>query len=181
MTEVTPEALEVCTLDECPPGLFMFNGIMGFKSEYTTTLDNPRRYQCDAYVVESGEYFHGGAKNTQERAALVVTPLRTGQLIPAPRVDDAMVERRAIFRQIGRWEMAYEIAFNLETPVKDCTPGAPEQAAFDKAAKLVSRSVSALAGREFCKLPVHVQFHDGEWASIMDEATAAISAMQVKP
>lgn len=106
---------------------------------------------------------------------------RTGQLIPAPSVDDAMVERCAIFRQIGRWEMAQEIAFNLETPVKDCTPGAPEQAAFDKAAKLVSMSVGALAGREFCKLPVHVQFHDGEWAPIMDEATAAISAMQVKP
>lgn len=116
-----------------------------------------------------------------DTVSAVVGLYRAGQLIPAPSVDDAMVERCAIFRQIGRWEMAQEIAFNLETPVKDCTPGTPEQAAFDKAAKLASVSVSALAGREFCKLPVHVQFHEGEWASIMDEATAAISAMQVKP
>jgi hypothetical protein len=68
------EALEACTLADCPPGLFTFNGTLCFKSEYTTTLENPHRYQCDAYVVESGEYFHGGAKSTAERAALIVTP-----------------------------------------------------------------------------------------------------------
>lgn len=86
------------------------------------------------------------------------------------------VAREAVFRQIGRWEMAYEIAFYLETPLKDCTPGAPEQEAFDKAAKLVSMSISALAGREFCKLPVPVQFHDGEWSEVMDAAIAALDA-----
>lgn len=91
------ERLSDCTLAECPPGLFMFNGTMGFKSEYTTTLENPRRYQCDAYVVESGEYFHGGAKGTQDRAALIVTPLRTGQLVPAqPSGDEVEAVKAAI-------------------------------------------------------------------------------------
>lgn len=91
---ITHETLKACTLADCPPGLFMFNGTMGFKSEYTTTLENPRRYQCDAYVVESGEYFHGGAKSTQDRAALIVIPLRTGQLVhAAPSVD--LTERQS--------------------------------------------------------------------------------------
>ena len=63
------------TLNDCPPGLFWFEDMLGFKSEYTTTLENPRRYQCDAYVVESGEYFHGGAKSTEERGKLLVRPV----------------------------------------------------------------------------------------------------------
>lgn len=80
-----------CSLNECPPGLFMFNDTLGFKSEYTTTLENPRRYQCDAYVVESGEYFHGGARDTQERGALMVRPIRTGQLVGVQAVDRVVV------------------------------------------------------------------------------------------
>ena len=105
MTEITPEALEACTLADCPPGLFMFNGMMGFKSEYTTTLENPRRYQCDAYVVESGEYFHGGAKSTQDRAALIVIPLRTGQLILAqPSGDDYAARIQALETSLAEAE-----------------------------------------------------------------------------
>ena len=72
---------ELCTLNECPPGLFMFNGHLGFKSEYTTTLENPRRYQVDAYVVESGEYFWGGAKSTTERGQLMVEPVTLRDLM----------------------------------------------------------------------------------------------------
>ena len=68
-------AVEPVTLNECPPGLFMFDGTLCFKSEYTTTLENPRRYQVDAYCVESGEYFHGGAKSSTERGNLMVEPI----------------------------------------------------------------------------------------------------------
>jgi hypothetical protein len=32
-------AVEPVTLNECPPGLFMFNGTLCFKSKYTTTLE----------------------------------------------------------------------------------------------------------------------------------------------
>ncbi len=59
-----------CTLAECPPGLFLFNGYLGFKSEYHTKAGQP-----DAYCVESGEYFWGGAKGIEARAALLVTPV----------------------------------------------------------------------------------------------------------
>lgn len=62
-------------LRDCPPGLFMFEGTLCFRSEYSTTLENPRRYQPDAYVVESGEYFWGGAKTSEERSALIVFPV----------------------------------------------------------------------------------------------------------
>lgn len=67
--------MDEVTLNDCPPGLFWFGDTLGFKSEYATTLENPRRYQCDAYVVASGEYFHGGARNTEERGRLMVVPI----------------------------------------------------------------------------------------------------------
>lgn len=73
--------LPTCTLDDCPTGLFWFEGngygTLGFKSEYTTETSSMGVpfLQCDAYVVSSGEYFWGGAKTGKERAELMVTPL----------------------------------------------------------------------------------------------------------
>ena len=58
------------TLGDCPPGLFLFNGHFGFKTEYTDQ-NGP-----EAYVVESGEYFWGGADGDKcKRANLVVMPV----------------------------------------------------------------------------------------------------------
>lgn len=90
------------TLNDCPPGLFLFNGKhLGFKSEYTTTLENPRRYQVDAYVVESGEYFWGGAKTSEERGKMIVqplvshpTPVHEAPSLGADNVEDALIEAR---------------------------------------------------------------------------------------
>lgn len=63
-------------LAECPPGLFLFNGNLGFKSEYKTeSMSPPGFWQSDAYVVESGEYFWGGVSDAREREQLIVTPL----------------------------------------------------------------------------------------------------------
>lgn len=59
-----------CKLSECPPGLFIFNGSIGFKSEYSTAEGSP-----DAYVVSSGEYFWGGKADRASRDALVVIPI----------------------------------------------------------------------------------------------------------
>ena len=61
--ELKPDGFET-TLKACPPGLFLFNEHVCFKSEYGD----------DAYCVESGEYFHG---NTEGVATLDerVTPL----------------------------------------------------------------------------------------------------------
>lgn len=59
-----------CKLSDCPPGLFLFNGGVCFKSEYSTAGGSP-----DAYVVSSGEYFWGGTADRAARDALVVTPI----------------------------------------------------------------------------------------------------------
>lgn len=69
-----------CTLNDCPEGLFVtMDGHLGFKSEYATerpaTNSQPRRLQVDAYCLESGEYFWGGAKSTEERGQILVRPI----------------------------------------------------------------------------------------------------------
>lgn len=59
-----------CTLDECPPGLFIFGNCLGFKSEYRTLQG-----ASESYLVSSGEFFWGGANNPNEQGALMVTPV----------------------------------------------------------------------------------------------------------
>ena len=51
-----PAVCEAVPLKECPPGLFLWNGNLCFRSEYATMTETNLR-QPDAYVVESGEYF----------------------------------------------------------------------------------------------------------------------------
>ena len=53
---------------ECPPGYFLFNENVCFKSEYRT------KGSCDVYC-DSGEYFWGGVKTRDERNELKVQPL----------------------------------------------------------------------------------------------------------
>jgi hypothetical protein len=77
------EKLAEVSLAECPPGLFMFDGSLGFKSEYHTYSSASGVNQCDAYVVESGEYFWGGTSDAKVRQGLMVRPLGTISL-PTP-------------------------------------------------------------------------------------------------
>lgn len=79
---------EAVALADCPPGLFRFQGCLGLKTEYLAMeIDGPRevpgsqlRWKMggwpEAFVAESGEVFWGGAKTQEERAALLVTPVR---------------------------------------------------------------------------------------------------------
>ena len=57
-------------LIDAPVGLFMFDGVMGFKTEYMTNGF------VEAFVVASGEYFWGGVKTSEERNNLKVTPIK---------------------------------------------------------------------------------------------------------
>lgn len=50
---------------ECPPGFFLYDGMVGLKSEYGD----------DAYC-DTGEAFWGGTSVPAERAKLMVTPLK---------------------------------------------------------------------------------------------------------
>ena len=54
-----------CTLKECPPGLFMRNGYLGFKTEYGPEIE---------VFNESGEVFWGGVKTKGDRDNVLVTP-----------------------------------------------------------------------------------------------------------
>nr|WP_312294659.1 hypothetical protein [Brevundimonas diminuta] len=77
-------AAHCVTLAECPPGLFLWNGTLGFKSEYGAMEPvgiSPHHQQwkvgnrVDAYCADSGEYFWGGTSNHDDRAKLLVYPI----------------------------------------------------------------------------------------------------------
>ena len=67
---------EPCTFADCPPGLFRWNGLLCFKSEYSTKAGQP-----DAYCVDSGEYFWGGTSgDLEKRRNLIVKPVASTAL-----------------------------------------------------------------------------------------------------
>lgn len=66
--DLHPEG-DLCTLHDCPPGYFLFQGGLCLKSEYR--LDNGR---LGAYC-ESGEVFWGGTTREKDRCALMVQPM----------------------------------------------------------------------------------------------------------
>lgn len=59
-------------LNACPVGLFLHGQTLAVMTEYFSYPNLV--YQRDAYLVESGEYFWGGTKTTQDRAKLLVNP-----------------------------------------------------------------------------------------------------------
>uniref|UniRef100_A0AB74UMS6 Uncharacterized protein n=1 Tax=Caulobacter phage BL57 TaxID=3348355 RepID=A0AB74UMS6_9VIRU len=88
-------------LKQCPPGPFLYKGILGFKTEYGAHSTRPaeagalgdihlgapheRREwyvtnHADAYCMSSGEVFWGGAKSHAERDELLVQPIYEGWL-----------------------------------------------------------------------------------------------------
>lgn len=56
-------------LIDAPVGLFLYDGEMCLKTEYIAD------WGIEAYIVSSGEAFWGGAKTTEERRYLEVTPI----------------------------------------------------------------------------------------------------------
>lgn len=79
------------TLAECPPGLFRFGETLGFKTKYDDkwfTLHDARGDQPhiteirwpNAYCVDTGEYFWGGAKMHEDRSLLMVEPIERNAL-----------------------------------------------------------------------------------------------------
>ena len=65
--ELKPEGFP-CTLDECPPGFFLREDSLCFKSEYHTDQ------KADAYC-DTGEYFWGGTNDVSARGKLIVQPV----------------------------------------------------------------------------------------------------------
>lgn len=78
----------------CPVGLFWCGDTLAVMTEYVTTIEanatRERRYNRDAYIVESGEYFAGGTISYEARDELMVTPVRYEDAakklsVPTPR------------------------------------------------------------------------------------------------
>ena len=66
---VRPHDFEV-TLEECPPGLFVYDNMLGLKTEYAIVGGG-----TEAYVCTSGESFWGGAGTSATRETLLVIPV----------------------------------------------------------------------------------------------------------
>lgn len=108
---------ELCTLAECPPGAFLFNDTLGFKTEYNAMQsDGPVACPGDqirwkvsnwpeAYCMDSGEFFWGGAANHEDRAKLLVLPVES--VVPAAGGEMRRVEELPM------------IAFAERLPVRD--------------------------------------------------------------
>jgi hypothetical protein len=57
-----------CKLIDCPPGFFIFDGSLCFKSEYKDEIG-----QIEVYC-SSGECFWGGTHDNDARSKLIVQP-----------------------------------------------------------------------------------------------------------
>lgn len=87
MSLIDPAVYDVgdpTTLADCPPGMFVHDGVLGFKTEYGA----PRLVDIGAgrveyfatnfaetYCIDSGETFWAGTGTLEERDALIVRPL----------------------------------------------------------------------------------------------------------
>ena len=89
---------EPVTLAQCRPGPFLFDGQLGFKTEYgATTVDENGAAMSghlvrwvvtnrpDAYVMESGEFFWGGASTHEDREKLLVWPVEELAIVEVPK------------------------------------------------------------------------------------------------
>ena len=62
-------------LIDAPVGLFLYEGTLCLKTEYMHESFKERTPRVEAYIVDSGETFWGGAKTAEEVNSLMVTPL----------------------------------------------------------------------------------------------------------
>lgn len=103
MTQDTPtiQSRELMTLMECPPGPFLFEGHLGFKTEYNAIVGEDigggkvnwvmSRCWPDVYCMSSGEQFWGGETTHEARSMLMVQPvdLDPATAIPYKAEDEA--------------------------------------------------------------------------------------------
>lgn len=71
-------------LIDAPIGLFLYDGQLVLKTEYSTVRSDAEPATPDCYIVDSGEYFWGGAKTAEERNALEVTPVESSAVVIVP-------------------------------------------------------------------------------------------------
>lgn len=97
---MTDRKIAKVTLHECPPGPFLFEGALGFKTEYcameaigpVNVPGSQVRWRVgkwpDAYCMDSGEVFWGGTTTHEDRAALLVEPVDVRAILERERTGD---------------------------------------------------------------------------------------------
>jgi len=65
---IVPSRERGCSLAECPPGLFLFEGSLGFKSKYL--IDG----EMEVFCMDSGKHFWGHTGTRDQRRKLIVQP-----------------------------------------------------------------------------------------------------------
>ena len=88
-------------LIDAPVGLLMYDGCLVFKAEYSTAIQAGSGVTVtpDCYVVESGEYFWGGAKTAEDRNNLNVEPIE----LPHDMLDNCPTIGPQDLQPRGRW------------------------------------------------------------------------------
>lgn len=73
---------DLVTLADCPPGFFLFDGEVHFKTKYATEVpDGSGQWWPDAYCGSYGEFFWGGAMTHEDRARLLVRPVDVSEIV----------------------------------------------------------------------------------------------------
>ena len=68
-------------LIDAPTGLFLYDGQLVLKTEYSTVHNDAELATPDCYIVDGGEYFWGGTKTAKDRNALEVTPVKSASVV----------------------------------------------------------------------------------------------------
>lgn len=83
------EKTKAMRLADCPPGLFFWNGTLGFKSDYgmmERSIPEGKTWTVgkrpDAYCADTGEIFWGGTQTHEERSEVLVYPVDAAALSP---------------------------------------------------------------------------------------------------
>ena len=98
------------TLSSCSPGLFLFNGTLGFKTEYDTIgLNGHPLNSPEAYVVASGEYFWGDTSDRGKRDELLVRDLLStnGVFINGKKIVEGVLKAGETLR-VGEVQLRFE-------------------------------------------------------------------------
>ena len=68
------EKVRLCDME---PGLFLFGDCLALKTEYMTESG-----RIEAYIVDTGEFFHGGTNTAGDQRVLMVQPLKVAKREP---------------------------------------------------------------------------------------------------
>ncbi len=161
---------EPVSLAECRPGPFWFDGSLGFKTEYGASVGKDIgggkvewtvTNWPDAYCMDSGETFWGGATTHEARAELLVWPVEqliiapasaiptgTAETLAAPFMGSAVPSGRRPDDDTTVRARALEEAAKIVETAQVCVSPGIQPKGLGAARKIIASAIRALAGKE---------------------------------